>query len=128
MFPALSRRCGSVSARPPITHPDPRAISMTSWAVSMRYRSTSVLAMMSSDPGQARDVQAGLEQARYVLLAGPSGSGKSTQMWRSAYDFSVGARVVRVRRLESESEVDELVRYVRLLNPEIGGACRRLLR
>ena len=72
-------------------------------------------------PGPARDVQAGLEQSRYVLLAGPSGSGKSTQMWRSAYDFSVGARVVRVLRLESESEVDELVRYVRLLNPESVG-------
>ena len=68
-------------------------------------------------PGPTRAVQVGLEQARYVLVAGPSGSGKSAQMWRSARDLSPAARVVRVHRLETEAEVDELVRYVRLLSP-----------
>ena len=68
-------------------------------------------------PGPTRAIQVGLDQGRYVLLAGPSGSGKSAQMWRSAHDLSPGTRVVRVHRLERDSEVDELVRYVKLLNP-----------
>ena len=73
-------------------------------------------------PGPTRAVQVGLEQRRYVLLAGPSGSGKSAQMWRSAHDLSPGTRVVRVHRLETDSEVDELVRYVKLLNPGAVGS------
>ncbi len=68
-------------------------------------------------PGPTRAVQVGLEEGRYVLVAGPSGSGKSAQMWRSARDVSPGARVVRVHRLETEADVDELVRYVQLLEP-----------
>lgn len=72
-------------------------------------------------PGPTRAVQLGLEAARYVLLAGPSGSGKSAQMWRSARDQSRGASVVRVHRLETEADVNELVRYVQLLEPSEGG-------
>ena len=73
-------------------------------------------------PGPTRAIQVGIEQRRYVLLAGPSGSGKSAQMWRSAHDLSPGTRVVRVHRLERDSEVDELVRYVKLLNPGAVGS------
>jgi len=68
-------------------------------------------------PESCRAVQVGLEQSRYVLIAGPSGSGKSAQMWRSARDFAPGAQVIRVHRLEIWDEVEKLVRYVRLLGP-----------
>ena len=68
-------------------------------------------------PESCRAVQVGLEQTRYVLIAGPSGAGKSAQMWRSARDFAPGAQVIRVHRLEIDEEVEELVRYVRLLEP-----------
>ena len=71
-------------------------------------------------PVPCRAVQIGLEQARYVLITGPSGAGKSAQMWRSARDVARGAQVVRVHRLEKDREVDELVRYVRLLEPREG--------
>ena len=68
-------------------------------------------------PAPCRAVQVGLEQTRYVLIAGASGAGKSAQMWRSARDYAPGAQVIRVHRLEIEEEVEELVRYVRLLEP-----------
>ena len=68
-------------------------------------------------PVPCRAVQSGLEQTRYVLITGPSGAGKSAQMWRSARDYARGAQVVRVHRLEHDDEVDELVRYVRVLEP-----------
>ena len=71
-------------------------------------------------PVPCRAVQIGLEQARYVLITGPSGAGKSAQMWRSARDVARGAQVVRVHRLEKDRDVDELVRYVRLLEPSEG--------
>ena len=68
-------------------------------------------------PTPCRAVQIGLEQARYVLITGPSGAGKSAQMWRSARDVARGAQVVRVHRLEKDNEVEELIRYVRILEP-----------
>ena len=68
-------------------------------------------------PDPCRAVFDGLERARYALISGPSGAGKSTQMWRSAQDAAPGAQVIRVRRLETDSDVDELVRYVQLLEP-----------
>ena len=68
-------------------------------------------------PASCRAVQVGLQQTRYVLISGPSGAGKSAQMWRSARDFAPGAQVIRVHRLEIDEEVEELMRYVRLLEP-----------
>ena len=68
-------------------------------------------------PEPCQAVIDGLERARYALVSGPSGAGKSTQMWRSAQDSAPGAQVIRVRRLETDLDVDELVRYVRLLEP-----------
>ena len=54
---------------------------------------------------------------RYALVAGPSGSGKSVLLWRAARDAVLGARVVRVRRMETLEDVDLLARHVRLLQP-----------
>lgn len=68
-------------------------------------------------PVQSRAVQEALEAARYCLVAGPSGSGKSGQMWRSARDVAPGSRVLRVLRLESDDDVQGLIRHVRLLGP-----------
>ncbi len=72
-------------------------------------------------PASSRAVQVGLQQTRYVLISGPSGAGKSAQMWRSARDFAPGAQVIRVHRLEIDEEVEELIRYVRLLKPRGAG-------
>ena len=41
-------------------------------------------------------------------------------MWRSARDFARGSHVVRVHRLEKDHEVEELIRYVQLLEPSEG--------
>ena len=71
-------------------------------------------------PVPSRAAQIGLEQTRYILITGPSGAGKSAQMWRSARDFVRGAQVVRVHRLETDHDVEELIRYVRLLEPRDG--------
>ena len=68
-------------------------------------------------PGPSRAIQVALEEARYALLGGASGSGKSAQMWRSARDVAPGARVIRVHRLETETDVGELCRFVQLLSP-----------
>ena len=68
-------------------------------------------------PEPCQAVLDGLERARYALISGPSGAGKSAQMWRSAQDVAPGAQVIRVRRLETDSDVEELVRYVHLLGP-----------
>lgn len=68
-------------------------------------------------PEPCQAVIDGIERGRYALISGPSGAGKSTQMWRSAQDAAPGAQVIRVRRLETDSDVDELVRYVQLLEP-----------
>ena len=68
-------------------------------------------------PEPCQAVLDGLERARYALISGPSGAGKSTQMWRSALDVAPGAQVIRVRRLETNSDVEGLVRYVQLLGP-----------
>jgi len=68
-------------------------------------------------PEPCQAVIDGLERTRYALVSGPSGAGKSTQMWRSAQDAAPGAQVIRVRRLETDSDVDELTRYVQLLEP-----------
>ena len=73
-------------------------------------------------PGPTRAVQVGLDQARYVLIAGPSGSGKSAQMWRSARDVAPGPRVVRVQRLETDDDVRQLVRHVQVLAPSEASA------
>lgn len=54
---------------------------------------------------------------RYALVIGPSGSGKSVLLWRAARDVVLGARVVRVRRVETPEHVGLLVRHVRLLQP-----------
>ena len=71
-------------------------------------------------PVSCRATQIALEQTRYALITGPSGAGKSAQMWRSARDFARGAQVIRVHRLEIDHEVEELIRYVRLLEPSEG--------
>lgn len=68
-------------------------------------------------PEPSRAVQVGLETARYCLIAGPSGAGKSTQMWRAARDVAPGARVLRVLRLATQADVNELLRHVQLLAP-----------
>ena len=68
-------------------------------------------------PRRCREVQRAIEATRYALIAGPSGAGKSTQMWRSARDIATAAQVLRVRRIETHEDVEELVRYVKLLAP-----------
>lgn len=68
-------------------------------------------------PTRCREVQRAIETTRYALIAGPSGAGKSTQMWRSARDVASAAQVLRVRRIETHEDVEELVRYVNLLAP-----------
>lgn len=68
-------------------------------------------------PESSRAVQVGLETARYCLIGGPSGAGKSAQMWRAARDIAPGARVLRVLRLATEADVNELLRHVQLLEP-----------
>ena len=68
-------------------------------------------------PRPCRDVQRGIESARYALIAGPSGAGKSTQLWRSARDVARAVQVIRVHRVETDADVAELVRHVRLLEP-----------
>jgi hypothetical protein len=65
----------------------------------------------------AATVTEALSNSRYVLLVGPSGAGKSTQLWRSAANASPGARVVRVRRIETAEDALLLVRHVRVLLP-----------
>ena len=62
-------------------------------------------------------IQSAIKAARYALIAGPSGSGKSTQMWRSARDVATAVQVIRVHRLETDSDVGALVRHVQLLGP-----------
>jgi hypothetical protein len=73
-------------------------------------------------PVPTRAIQVGLEEARYALVAGPSGAGKSAQMWRSARDAAPGARVLRVLRVETDTDVMELVRHVELLEPSEASA------
>ena len=73
-------------------------------------------------PKPSRAIQQAIDTARYALIAGPSGAGKSTQLWRSARDLKLGAQVIRVHRIETEDEIEELVRYVELLSPGNGGS------
>lgn len=61
-------------------------------------------------------VQAAGEE-RYALVLGPSGAGKSVLLWRAARDAVLGARVIRVRRVDTSEDVDLLTRHVRLLQP-----------
>ena len=68
-------------------------------------------------PVRCREVQRAIETTRYALIAGPSGAGKSTQMWRSARDIATAAQVLRVRRIETHEDVEELVRYIKILAP-----------
>ena len=68
-------------------------------------------------PTPCRAVQCALQTARYALITGPSGAGKSTQVWRSAHDVATAVRVIRVHRVETDSDVSELVRHVQLLEP-----------
>ena len=68
-------------------------------------------------PTPCRAVQRAIETARYALIAGPSGAGKSTQVWRSARDIATAVQVIRVHRVETDSDVGELVRHVQLLEP-----------
>ena len=68
-------------------------------------------------PKPYRAVQLATERARYALIAGPSGAGKSTQVWRSARDVARAAHVIRVHRVATDRDVMELVRHVRLLEP-----------
>ena len=68
-------------------------------------------------PEPCRAVQRAIESARYALIAGPSGAGKSTQVWRSARDVARAVQVIRVHRVETGTDVTELVRHVRLLEP-----------
>jgi hypothetical protein len=55
------------------------------------------------------------EHERYVVVVGPSGAGKSVLLWRAARDAILGARVLRVQRIATDSDVDLLVRHVRLM-------------
>ena len=75
-----------------------------------------------------RAVQRALQTARYALITGPSGAGKSTQVWRSARDVATAVRVIRVHRVETDSDVSELVRHVQLLEPSDTHSVYRLLR
>ena len=68
-------------------------------------------------PARCREVQRAIETTRYALIAGPSGAGKSTQMWRSARDIATAVQVLRVRRIETHEDVEELVRYIKILAP-----------
>lgn len=47
-----------------------------------------------------------VDHERYALIVGPSGSGKSILLWRAARDAVLGARVVRVRRLATDADLD----------------------
>jgi hypothetical protein len=68
-------------------------------------------------PHEMRQIVEAAGEERYALVVGPSGSGKSVLLWRAARDAVLGARVVRVRRLETPEHADLLVRHVRLLEP-----------
>ena len=54
---------------------------------------------------------------RYALILGPSGCAKSVLLWRATRDAVLGARVVRVRSVETVEQADLLIRHVRLLRP-----------
>ena len=68
-------------------------------------------------PSPYRAVQDALQAVRYALIAGPSGAGKSTQVWRSARDVATAVQVIRVHRVATDGDVEELVRHVQLLEP-----------
>lgn len=59
----------------------------------------------------------GLADERSVLIIGPSGSGKSVLLWRAARDLTPAARVLRVRRVATEQDAEDLARQVRLMRP-----------
>lgn len=59
----------------------------------------------------------GLVNEQSVLILGPSGSGKSVLLWRAARDLMPSARVLRVGRLATEGDAEDLARHVRLLRP-----------
>jgi hypothetical protein len=65
-----------------------------------------------------------LESNRQVLIVGPSGTGKSGLLWRSASMAEDRAMVVRVLKVENESNAELLVQYIRQLRPQ---ADRRVL-
>lgn len=58
-----------------------------------------------------------LGNERYAFILGPSGAGKSVLLWRAARDAILGGRVVRVRRVENSTDVDNLGRHVKLQRP-----------
>jgi hypothetical protein len=66
---------------------------------------------------EMRQVVEAVAAERYALIVGPSGSGKSVLLWRAARDAVLGARIVRVRRVDNTENVDALARHVRLLQP-----------
>ncbi|WP_157439380.1 hypothetical protein [Aeromicrobium sp. Root344] len=75
-------------------------------------------------PREFGEVVEGLHDRGAALLLGPSGSGKSVMMWRAARDAMPAARVLRVTRLETDSDVRLLVRHAQLLRPS---SCSPLL-
>ncbi len=58
-----------------------------------------------------------LESSRQVLIVGASGTGKSGLLWRAASMLQGGPMLVRVLRVETEADVQRLIRYVRVLAP-----------
>ncbi|MFZ4893332.1 hypothetical protein ACL9RL_02665 [Plantibacter sp. Mn2098] len=58
-----------------------------------------------------------LRASRHVLVVGPSGTGKSGLLWRSASMLEDGPILVRVLRVETENDVEQLVRYAKVLAP-----------
>lgn len=58
-----------------------------------------------------------LRTSRHVLVVGPSGTGKSGLLWRSASMLEDGPILIRVLRVETEFDVQQLVRYAKVLAP-----------
>ena len=58
-----------------------------------------------------------LGASRHVLIVGPSGTGKSGLLWRSASMLEDGPILLRVLRVESADDVEQLVRYAKVLAP-----------
>jgi hypothetical protein len=58
-----------------------------------------------------------LQTSRHVLVVGPSGTGKSGLLWRSASMLEDGPILIRVLRVETDLDVEQLVRYAKVLAP-----------
>lgn len=66
---------------------------------------------------ECESILSSLESSRQVLIVGPSGTGKSGLLWRSASLLQDGPMLIRVLRVSSDSDVQSLIRLVRMLSP-----------